>query len=71
MPALSKFPRHKNPICSTDSLISVYTSEIFPTWMRAQGVGFSLIGLFGSTLVYTQAATTAFANIGWRYYIGT
>jgi hypothetical protein len=39
--------------------------------MRAQGVGFSLLGLFGGTLIYTQAATTAFASIGWKYYLRT
>jgi hypothetical protein len=51
-------------------ILSVYVSEIFPTWMRAQGVAFSLLGLFGGTLIYTQAATTAFATIGWKYYLG-
>ncbi|RFU33599.1 hypothetical protein B7463_g2768, partial [Scytalidium lignicola] len=52
-----------------DACSYVYVSEIFPTWMRAQGVGFSLLGLFGGTLIYTQAATTAFASIGWKYYL--
>ena len=52
------------------TILSVYCAEIFPTWMRAQGVGFSVMGLFASTLVYTQAAPVAFADIGWKYYLG-
>ncbi|KAH6648122.1 hypothetical protein BKA67DRAFT_683474 [Truncatella angustata] len=47
----------------------VYLSEIFPTWMRAQGVSFSVAGLFTTTLVYTGSASAAFAAIGWRYYL--
>jgi hypothetical protein len=49
----------------------VYLSELFPTWMRAEGVSFSVAGLFASTLVYTGSASVAFANIGWKYYLGT
>ena len=47
----------------------VYCSEIFPTGIRAQGVGFSVSGLFLTALIYTQAAPTAFKNIGWKYYL--
>lgn len=54
---------------SMDASSYVYCAEIFPTWMRAQGVGFSVMGLFASTLVYTQVAPVAFADIGWRYYL--
>jgi hypothetical protein len=50
---------------------SVYLSEIFPTWMRAQGVAFSVSGLFTTTLIYTGAASTAFEEVGWKYYLGT
>ena len=28
------------------------------------------MGLFASTLVYTQVAPVAFAEIGWKYYLG-
>ena len=72
-----------------DASSYVYCSEIFPTAIRAYGVGFSVSGLFLSNLgesllanpcgnvdstdtlptVYTQAAPTAFANIGWRYFM--
>ncbi|KFZ16138.1 hypothetical protein V501_02371 [Pseudogymnoascus sp. VKM F-4519 (FW-2642)] len=54
---------------SMDASSYVYCAEIFPTWMRAQGVGFSVMGLFARTLVYTQVAPVAFAQIGWRYYL--
>ena len=33
-----------------DAISYVYCSEIFPTALRAQGVGFSIIGLFAMTL---------------------
>ncbi|KAF9698416.1 hypothetical protein EKO04_003944 [Ascochyta lentis] len=54
---------------SMDASSYVYCAEIFPTPIRAQGVGFSVMGLFMMTLIYTQAAPTAFAAVGWRYYL--
>jgi hypothetical protein len=47
----------------------VYTSEIFPTELRAQGVAFSMQGLFLSSILWTAVASPAFANIGYRFYI--
>ncbi|KAK9382852.1 general substrate transporter [Kockiozyma suomiensis] len=47
----------------------VYSSEIMPNQLRAKGVSFSICGLFLSTIVYLEAASTAFANIGWKYYL--
>ncbi|RFU24119.1 hypothetical protein B7463_g12217, partial [Scytalidium lignicola] len=47
----------------------VYCSEIFPTHIRAQGVGFSVSSLFLLTTAYTTAAGPAFNNIGWKYYL--
>ncbi|CAH0028729.1 unnamed protein product [Clonostachys rhizophaga] len=52
-----------------DATSYVYCSEIFPTPVRAIGTGFSVSGLFSATLVYTQVAPIAFAQIGWRYYL--
>ncbi|KAF2009416.1 general substrate transporter [Aaosphaeria arxii CBS 175.79] len=52
-----------------DATSYVYCAEIFPTSVRAQGNGFSVAGLFTATLIYTQVAPTAFAKIGWRYYL--
>ena len=51
---------------SQDASSYVYCSEIFPTGVRAHGLGTSIAGLFGSTLLYTQVAPTAFATIGWK-----
>jgi hypothetical protein len=47
----------------------VYTSEIFPTELRAQGVAFAMQGLFLSSILWTAVAAPAFANIGYRFYI--
>lgn len=52
-----------------DASSYVYCSEIFPTGVRAQGLSTAIMGLFASTLLYTQVAPVAFANIGWRYYL--
>ncbi|RSL53879.1 hypothetical protein CEP53_007612 [Fusarium sp. AF-6] len=52
-----------------DASSYVYCAEIFPTSIRAQGVGFSVSGLFIMTLIYTQTAPTAFENVGWKYYL--
>uniref|UniRef100_A0A0B7KSN6 Major facilitator superfamily (MFS) profile domain-containing protein n=1 Tax=Bionectria ochroleuca TaxID=29856 RepID=A0A0B7KSN6_BIOOC len=54
---------------SMDASSYVYCAEIFPTSIRAQGVGFSVAGLFIMTLIYTQTAPTAFENVGWKYYL--
>ncbi|OAP57937.1 hypothetical protein AYL99_08675 [Fonsecaea erecta] len=52
-----------------DASSYVYCTEIFPTSVRAHGVGFSVSGLFLSNIVYTQAAPTAFNCVGWRYFL--
>ena len=52
-----------------DATSYVYCSELFPTPLRAQGTGFSVAGLFTATLIYTQVAPIAFAQVGWRFYI--
>ncbi|KAH7386664.1 general substrate transporter [Phaeosphaeria sp. MPI-PUGE-AT-0046c] len=51
-----------------DATIYVYSAEIFPTHIRAFGMGLSIFAQSCSTILYTQAAPTAFAKIGWRYY---
>lgn len=47
----------------------VYTSEIFPAEVRAQGVAFSMQGLFLSSILWTAVASPALANIKWGFYI--
>ncbi|CAG8894317.1 unnamed protein product [Penicillium egyptiacum] len=54
---------------SMDASSYVYCAEIFPTSIRAQGVGVSVSGLFIMTLIYTQAGPVAFKNVGWKYYL--
>lgn len=52
-----------------DPTIYVYMSELFPTHIRAQGVAMGLASFLGSALVYNEVAGTAFATIGWKYYL--
>lgn len=46
-----------------------YLGEIFPTHLRAKGVclGVSMISLMN--IIWLQSAPTAFANIGWKFYL--
>ncbi|KAI1610532.1 MFS transporter [Exophiala viscosa] len=54
---------------SCDATSYIYASEIFPTPVRAKGLAISVSGLFCATIIFLQAAPTAFAAIGWKYYI--
>ncbi|KAL6240681.1 hypothetical protein RBB50_012391 [Rhinocladiella similis] len=54
---------------SCDATSYIYASEIFPTPVRAKGLAVSISGLFVATIIFLQAAPTAFAAVGWRYYI--
>ncbi|RFU26551.1 hypothetical protein B7463_g9784, partial [Scytalidium lignicola] len=47
----------------------VYTSEIFPNHIRAKGMSSSIVAYFASLIIYLQVAPTAFANIGWKFYL--
>lgn len=57
--------------CATfnDATTYIYASEIFPTHLRARGLSISLAGLFLASLAFTQGASSAFAAIGWKYYL--
>lgn len=55
--------------CCVDAITYVYCSEIFPSHIRARGVAFSLAVLFLTAMVYLEAAPTAFAQVGWKYYL--
>jgi hypothetical protein len=54
---------------SYDATSYVYGSEIFPTPVRARGLGISVTGLFVATMIFLQSAPTAFTDIGWKYYL--
>ena len=51
-----------------DATSYIYANEIFPTPVRAKGIAISVSGLFVATIIFLEAAPTAFANIGWKYY---
>ncbi|EXJ82873.1 hypothetical protein A1O3_06689 [Capronia epimyces CBS 606.96] len=46
-----------------------WCSEVFPTIIRAKGLTIALFTYFVATILYTAPAPTAFANIGWKYYL--
>ncbi|CAK7213055.1 hypothetical protein SEUCBS140593_001718 [Sporothrix eucalyptigena] len=52
-----------------DTTIYVYGSEIFPTHIRAKGMGWCLSIFFLSTLPFLESSATGFATIGWKYYL--
>jgi hypothetical protein len=47
----------------------VFVSEIFPTTIRAKGVGLALFAYFVGAITYTAPAAVAFKNIGWKMYM--
>ncbi|CAK7216525.1 hypothetical protein SCUCBS95973_002830 [Sporothrix curviconia] len=52
-----------------DTTIYVYGAEIFPTHIRAKGMGWCLSIFFLSTLPFLESSITGFATIGWKYYL--
>ncbi|KUL82881.1 hypothetical protein ZTR_09005 [Talaromyces verruculosus] len=53
---------------SWNSGAPVYTTEIFPTLIRAVGGAISTFWSFVIQVVLAQASPTALQNVGWRYY---
>jgi hypothetical protein len=47
----------------------VYISEVCPTHLRAKGISLGMAGLCVMNIIWLQAAPTAFANIGWKFYL--
>ncbi|KIW88752.1 uncharacterized protein Z519_10799 [Cladophialophora bantiana CBS 173.52] len=47
----------------------VFYSELFPNHLRAKGLALSIAVIALTDLVYLQVAATAFANIGWKFYL--
>ncbi|KAF9889092.1 hypothetical protein FE257_008069 [Aspergillus nanangensis] len=47
----------------------VYCAEIFPTYMRPTGMAISIISYFAPALLFAEVAPTAFATIGWKFYL--
>jgi len=47
----------------------VFFSEVFPNHIRAKGVALAISTIALTDLVYLQATATAFANIGWKFFL--
>lgn len=47
----------------------VFYSELFPNHVRTKGIALSIATIALTSLVYLQAAQTAFQNIGWKYWL--
>lgn len=52
-----------------DAVGAVFYGEIFPNHIRAKGLSLAIATLALVNMVYLQAASTAFANIGWKFYM--
>lgn len=46
-----------------------YVGEIFPSHLRANGFALAMAGICLADIIWLGAAPTAFANIGWKYYL--
>ncbi|EXJ90151.1 hypothetical protein A1O3_03220 [Capronia epimyces CBS 606.96] len=46
-----------------------YASEIFPTHLRSKGMTLGVIGFCLVDILWLELAPTAFATIGWKYYL--
>jgi hypothetical protein len=46
-----------------------YITEIFPSHLRAKGVSLGVATFSLTNIIWLQAAPTAFANIGWKFYL--
>ena len=46
-----------------------YQAEIWPSHLRAKGFTIGIALYSGINIVWLQAAPTAFAHIGWKYYL--
>jgi MFS family permease len=52
-----------------DAASFIYSSEIYPTHIRARGVAMATATYFIACITYVTPGATAIANIGWRYFL--
>ncbi|TFK56383.1 general substrate transporter [Heliocybe sulcata] len=52
-----------------DATSYVYCSEIFPNHVRSEGMAWSMIGTFLSTILYLEVGPVALATVKWKYYL--
>ncbi|KAI9764617.1 MAG: hypothetical protein M1839_005803 [Geoglossum umbratile] len=55
--------------CGIDGAGVVFYAEVFPNHARAKGVALSIATIALTDLVYLQVTATAFANIGWKFFL--
>jgi hypothetical protein len=55
--------------CGVDVAGFTFFGEVYPNHLRAKGLAISVIAQSLTALVYLQVAATAFANIGWKFYL--
>ena len=55
--------------CGIDCAGVVFYSEVFPNHIRSKGVAMAIATIALTDLVYLQATSTAFANIGWKFFL--
>ncbi|KFY90897.1 hypothetical protein V501_01907 [Pseudogymnoascus sp. VKM F-4519 (FW-2642)] len=52
-----------------DCSVYPYLTEIFPTHLRVKGMSLAVSGICVTDLLWLMLAPTAFASIGWKYYL--
>ena len=55
--------------CGIDVAGFTFFGEVYPNHLRAKGLAISVIAQSLTALVYLEVAATAFANIGWKFYL--
>jgi len=52
-----------------DAASFIYSSEIYPTNIRARGMAMATFTYFAACVTYVTPGATAIANIGWKYFL--
>jgi predicted MFS family arabinose efflux permease len=52
-----------------DAASFIYSSEIYPTQIRARGVALATATYFIACITYVTPGATAIATIGWKYFV--
>ncbi|KAK5044372.1 hypothetical protein LTR84_011322 [Exophiala bonariae] len=55
--------------CGVDVAGIVFDAEIYPNHLRPKGLALTVASTCLSSLIYLQVSPTAFANIGWKFYL--
>lgn len=52
-----------------DAASFIYSAEVYPTNIRSPGVALATFTYFAGCILYVTPGATAFANIGWKYFL--